>query len=102
VVSVVGLFVAIPAATFAALRPLGPDRVKDISIVTLPDVNSYTSATVTSGSVISLPPGSQVRTLETRGPWLYVEIPGSPERLRGWVEVSAVTPLWTWDASLVP
>lgn len=102
VVSVIGLFVAIPASTFAALRPLGPDRVKDISIVTLPDVNSYTSATATSGSVISLPPGSQVRTLETRGPWLYVEIPGSPERLRGWVEAGAVTPLWTWDASLVP
>lgn len=102
VASVIGLFVAIPASTFAALRPLGPDRVKGISIVTLPDVNSYTSATVTSGSVISLPPGSQVRTLETRGPWLYVEIPGSPDNLRGWVEAAAVTPLWTWDASLVP
>lgn len=102
VASVIGLFIAVPASTFAALRPLGPERVKDISIVTQPDVNSYTSATVTSGSVISLPPGSQVRTLETRGPWLYVEIPGSPENLRGWVEAAAVTPLWTWDASLVP
>lgn len=102
VASVIGLVIIIPASTFAALRPLGPDRVKDISIVTLPDVNSYTGATVTSGSVISLPPGSQVRTLETRGPWLYVEIPGSPENLRGWVEAAAVTPLWTWDASLVP
>jgi hypothetical protein len=102
VASVIGLFIAIPASTFAALRPLGPDRVKDISIVTLPDVNAYTSATVTGGSVISLPPGSQVRTLETRGPWHYVEIPGSPEKLRGWVEAAAVTPLWIWEATLVP
>lgn len=99
---VIGLVIVIPASTFAALRPLGPERVKDVSIVTLPDVNSYTSATVTSGSVISLPPGTQVRTLETRGPWFYVEIPGSPENLRGWVEAAAVTPLWAWDTSLVP
>ena len=65
-------------------------------------MNSFTSATVTSGTVIGLPPGSQVRTLEKRGPWFYVEIPGSPENLRGWVEAGAITPLWTWDESLVP
>jgi len=102
VVSIIGLIIAVPAGAFAALRPLGPDRVKDISVVTQPDVNSFTSATVTSGTVIALPPGSQVRTLEKRGPWFYVEIPGSPENLRGWVEAGAITPLWTWDASLVP
>lgn len=102
IASALGLLILIPASTFAALRPLGSDRVKDISVVTQPDVSSYTSATVTSGTVIALPPGSQVRTLEKRGPWLYVEIPSSPENLRGWVEAGAVTPLWTWDASLVP
>ncbi|GEP42640.1 BatD family protein [Brevifollis gellanilyticus] len=102
VVCVVSIMVALPAGAFAALRPLGPERVKDISVVTLPDVNSYTSATVTSGSVIALPPGTQVRTLEKRGAWFYVEIPSSPENLRGWVESGSITPLWAWDASLVP
>ena len=102
VISIIGLLIAVPAGAFAALRPLGPERVKDISVVTQPDVNSFTSATVTSGTVIGLPPGSQVRTLEKRGPWFYVEIPGSPENLRGWVEAGAITPLWTWDESLVP
>lgn len=102
VASIIGLIIAVPAGAFAALRPLGPDRVKDISIVTSPDVNSFTSATVTSGTVIGLPPGSQVRTLEKRGPWFYVEIPSSPENLRGWVEAASITPLWTWDANLVP
>lgn len=102
VIMILGVLIVLPAGAFAALRPLGADRVKDISIVTQPDVNSYTAATVTSGSVISLPPGSQVRTLEKRGNWFYVEIPGSPERLRGWVEAGAITPLWTWDADMVP
>lgn len=99
---VLGVMIAVPAGAFAALRPLGPERVKDISIVTQPDVSSYTSATVTSGSVIALPPGSQVRTLEKRGAWFYVEIPSSPENLRGWVESGAIAPLWIWDADLVP
>lgn len=100
--SVIGLCIAMPAAALAALRPLGPERVRDISIVTQPDVNAYTNATVTGGTVIALPPGSQVRVLEKRGSWFYAEIPSSPEPLRGWVESSAITPLWSWDVSWVP
>lgn len=102
IVSVIGLLILVPASAFAALRPESAERVEGISIVTQPDVNSYTSATVTSGTVIPLPPGSQVRTLEKRGTWLYVEIPSQPENLRGWVESAAVTPLWVWDTKLVP
>ncbi len=101
-VSLIGLSIAVPASAFAALRPLGPERVRDLSIVTQPDVNAYTNATVTGGTVIALPPGSQVRVLEKRGSWFYAEIPSSPEPLRGWVESSAITPLWIWDASWVP
>jgi hypothetical protein len=102
VVSVIGLFILLPASTFAALRPASETRVKDISLVNQPDVSAYTAATVTSGSVISLPPGSQVRVLEKRGSWVFVEIPNVPENLRGWVESGALTPLWIWDAKLVP
>jgi tetratricopeptide (TPR) repeat protein len=100
--SLLGLLLLIPASTFAALRPLGPERVRDISIVTQPDVNAYTHATVIGGTVMPLPPGSQVRILEKRGAWCYVEIPASPENLRGWVESAAITPLWIWQAELVP
>lgn len=102
VVAVIGLLILVPASAFAALRPPSAQRVDGISIVTQPDVNSYTAATVTSGSVIPLPPGSQVRTLEKRGSWFYVEIPSTPENLRGWVEAGAITPLWIWDTNLVP
>lgn len=101
-VSVLGLLIAVPAASLAAFRPQGLERIQDISLVTVPDVRAYTAATVTSGTVIDLPPGSQVRVLEKRGTWTYVEIPNAPENLRGWVEGGAITPLWSWDEALVP
>ncbi|MEN3943820.1 BatD family protein [Prosthecobacter sp. SYSU 5D2] len=101
-VSVIGLLIALPASALASIRPLGPDRVRDISVVTVPELSAYTAATVTSGTVMDLPAGSQVRILEKRGAWNYVEIPNRPENLRGWVESAAITPLWIWDAQLVP
>jgi hypothetical protein len=99
---VIGFLVAVPSATFAAIRKPGPERVKDIGVIVLPEVQAFTAATVTSGSVIELPPGSQVRILEKRGAWVYVEIPNRPENLRGWVEVPAIAPLWPWDSQLLP
>lgn len=102
IIITLGVLLLIPSAGFAALRPSAAARVEGISIVTQPDVDSYTAATVTSGSVIPLPPGSQVRLIEKRGSWFYVEIPSKPENLRGWVEASALTPLWPWDTNLVP
>lgn len=100
--SVLGLLLFLPAASMAAIRPEGVQRVHDISIVTVPEVKAYTAATVTAGTVMDLPPGSQVRVLEKRGTWTYVEIPSTTETLRGWVEGGALTPLWIWDEALVP
>ncbi|MBB5032174.1 BatD family protein [Prosthecobacter vanneervenii] len=100
--TVLGLLIAAPAAGLAAIRPAPSERVKDIMVVTAREVNAYTAATVTSGNVISLPPGSQIRLLEKRGAWSYVEIPSSPQSVRGWVESATYTPLWPWDQRLVP
>ncbi|TDU67272.1 oxygen tolerance protein BatD [Prosthecobacter fusiformis] len=100
--SLIGIFIAVPATAFASIRPLGAERVRDISIVTMPEARAYTGATVTSGTVMDLPAGSQVRILEKRGAWNYVEIPNRPENLRGWVEGAAITPLWIWDEKMVP
>ena len=66
------------------------------------DVRAYTAATTTAGTVMDLPPGSQVRVLEKRGAWTYVEIPSRPENLRGWVENRVLIPYWPWDSSLIP
>lgn len=90
--------------TGAVVRPKGEDRVKDIWIVTSTGAKAFTAASTTAGTVIDLPPGSQVRLLEKRGAWNYVEIPGIPDNLRGWIESDTITSLWpaTWPVSLVP
>lgn len=99
---VAGFMLFLPAAAFAAIRPEPDARVKDVMVVTAKDVSAYTAATVTSGSVIDLPPGSQIRLLEKRGAWTYVEIPASGGLLRGWIETPVYTPLWPWDSKLLP
>jgi len=88
----------------AALRPKGEDRVKDIWIVTTPGAKAYTAATTTAGTIIDLPPGSQIRLIEKRGAWNYIEIPSVPDNLRGWVEADTISTLWppTWPVALVP
>lgn len=102
VFTIVGLILLIPAATFAAIRPGPGDRVKDVMVVTQRDVRAYTAATLTSGSVIDIPPGSQVRLLEKRGAWSYVDVPSEDEPVRGWIESATYTPLWPWAPALVP
>ncbi|OYW76481.1 MAG: hypothetical protein B7Z37_08585 [Verrucomicrobia bacterium 12-59-8] len=102
VFSLIGLLIFIPSAAFASIRPAPGDRVKDVMVVTAREVSAYTAATVTSGNVITIPPGSQVRLLEKRGAWSYVEIPSGDEHVRGWVESDTFTPLWPWDMMLVP
>lgn len=88
----------------AVLRPLGEDRVKDIWIITTPGTKAFTAASTTAGTIIDLPPGSQIRLLDKRGAWSYVEIPGMPENLRGWIESDTLTSLWpsSWPVALVP
>lgn len=102
VLSIVGAVIFLPSAAFAAIRPDPARRVKDMVVVTAKEVSAYTAATLTSGSVIDLPPGSQVRLLEKRGAWSYIEIPGADEPVRGWVESAVYTPLWPWEAGLLP
>ncbi len=78
--------------------------MKDIWIVTTPGTKAYTAASTTAGTIIDLPPGSQIRLLEKRGAWNYVEIPNATDNLRGWIEADTLTPLWpaVWPVALVP
>lgn len=103
IVSLLGLLLFIPSAALAAIRPDPGQRVRDIVVVTAKEnISAYTAATLTSGSVIDLPPASQVRLLEKRGAWSYVEIPSGADPVRGWIESATYTPLWPWQASLLP
>lgn len=101
----IGITALIASAGMALIRPSGVDRVKDVAIVTVKDTRAYSAAAHTASEVIELPPGSQVRILDTRGSWNYVEIPRTSEGadiLRGWVDSQALTPFWPWDTAIVP
>ena len=78
------------------------EKVRDLAIVTATKVTAHTAASTTSGSVIELPPGSEVRKLEDRGAWCYVEIPTDGEYRRGWVQNEALSPFWPADKKFDP
>lgn len=61
------------------------------SIVITGGAKALTSPTPGAQPVIDLPPGSEVRIVQSTGPWCYIDIPGS---LRGWVRGEEVEPIW--------
>jgi hypothetical protein len=102
IASSLGAATLIIAAVFLIVRPTPAERTDQIAIVTAKDIRAHTAAATTAGPVIDLPPGSTTRLLEVRGAWTYCEIPYQPEPLRGWVENTALTPLWPYDPALIP
>ena len=64
---------------------------ENFATVVAMNTSALTSPTPDAREVIDLPPGSEVRILQSTGPWRYVDIPGD---LRGWVRADAVEPVW--------
>jgi len=99
------MLISVLAFTLAGIAALGwywhPsfEKVHSLAFITTPDTKAYTAATVTSGSVMNLPPGSQVRRLEDRGAWAYVEIPTEGDTRRGWIQSDTMTAFWPFDAA---
>lgn len=79
----VGSIVFPLAVLSLAFYPKHGDRteIQSLGIVTS-ETTLRTGALSSSGSVIDLPAGSELITIEERGNWHYVEVPG---RLRGWL-----------------
>jgi hypothetical protein len=78
------------------------ENVRDLAVITSKDTRAYAGASITSSSLAQLPPGSQVRKIEDRDSWCYVEFHNespAPEGkdLRGWVQTESLTPLWPYD-----
>ena len=67
-------------------------------IVSGKETNAFAAPAEASSPVMSLPSGSEVVPLETRGNWLYCIIPGGDEDqpLRGWIRAAKLEPLWPY------
>ena len=73
-------------------------KPQEISIVVSEDGASAVNVPAeTADQVIAINTGSQVRRLETRGAWVYVELPGD-KATRGWVRTETLEPLWPFPA----
>ena len=54
----------------------------DLAIVTAAKVQARLATAENAGTVLVLPPGSEIRVLSTRGQWSYAALPND---LRGWI-----------------
>ncbi len=96
------LLVGLVVGFLAVTRVSAEQTVKDVEVVVGTEVSAYTGASSVAGTVIALPPGTQVRILKTRGSWAFVEIPAEEKPLLGWVSRSELTPLWPYGVQWLP
>lgn len=70
-------------------------------LVSAEAATAYAAPAEASSTIISLPPGSEVVPLETRGNWKYCSIPGGTDQqpLRGWIRTVKLEPLWPYQGS---
>jgi tetratricopeptide (TPR) repeat protein len=55
---------------------------RDLAIVTAPKIQARLATAESAGTVLVLPPGSEIKILSTRGAWSYAALPND---LRGWI-----------------
>ena len=55
---------------------------RDLAIVTAPHIQARLATAENAGTVLVLPPGSEIKILSTRGTWSYAALPND---LRGWI-----------------
>ena len=62
-------------------------ETSNMAIVTDQKVQARLATADNAGSVLALPPGSEIKILSRRGDWIYAALPNN---LRGWVPANAV------------
>ena len=62
-------------------------RGSALAIVTGKDIEARLATADSAGSVLALPPGSEIKVLSERGGWIYAAL---PINLRGWIPAKAV------------
>ncbi len=70
------------AAAFAAYQLETGRSGGDLAIVTAKNIQARLATAESAGTVLVLPPGSEIKILSTRGEWLYVDLPNA---LQGWI-----------------
>jgi tetratricopeptide (TPR) repeat protein len=63
---------------------------RDLAIVTGKNIQARLATAETAGTVLLLPPGSEVKILSTRGNWTYAAL---PNELRGWIPTNSAEPV---------
>jgi tetratricopeptide (TPR) repeat protein len=63
---------------------------RDLAIVIADKVQARLATAENAGTVLVLPPGSEVKILSTRGPWSYAALPND---LRGWIPAGSAEPV---------
>lgn len=76
---------------------------KRIISVQAKDAFARTAPAEAAGTVILLPPGSELFPIKKEGFWIYCDVPGGTkgDPLRGWVRETSTETLWPWNATLV-
>ncbi len=69
-------------AAFAVYELETGSAGNDLAIVTGRNIQARLATAESAGTVLLLPPGSEIKILSTRGDWLYAAL---PNELRGWI-----------------
>ena len=79
-----------------------PHPLNKRMIVSNKEADAFAAPAEASSRVMSLPAGSEVVPLETRGNWIYCIMPGGAEGqpLRGWIRSTKLEPLWPWPGGI--
>lgn len=63
---------------------------RDLAIVIKKNIQARLATAESAGTVLLLPPGSEVKILSTRGDWCYAAL---PNELRGWIPARSTEPV---------
>ncbi len=77
-------------AAFAVYQLETGSAGHDLAIVTSRNIQARLATAESAGTVLLLPPGSEIKILSTRGAWSYAALPND---LRGWIPATSAEPV---------
>jgi tetratricopeptide (TPR) repeat protein len=84
-------FVLSGCCAFAIYSLANGTRGQAAAVIIRENVEARVATADTAGSVLALPPGSEVLLLQPRGDWTYAALPNGQ---RGWIPTDAVEKVW--------